>query len=166
MSLRRTLDNVIAAIPAVLCLIAAAALHRHATAQRVAVIAAGASAALVGLARLRTALRGPMRPRRQPHGEEVRPLAQLASVERSVALAGASALEYEHRLQRDLRYAASERLRLRLGIDMQADPDAARDVIGAAAFAMVTERAAWGDRSAPAPTLAEIEALIETLERT
>lgn len=152
------------AVPAVVGAAIAVGLRGHPVADRVAVLATGTYVVLTLLAGIRRALprhHPPPPPRR---GDSVRPLARLASVETSVALSHTSALEYEHRLQRDLGHAAAERLRLRRGIDLQERPDDARAVLGERAWQMLTQRTAWEDRMAPAPTLAEITALIETLE--
>ena len=80
-------------------------------------------------------------------------------------LSGASRLEFEHRLQPDLRHLAAERLRLRRGINLERRPDAARAVLGERAWDMVMRRGAASDRRAPAPALAEIRELFELLER-
>ncbi len=152
------------AVPALIGAAIAVGLRGHPGPDRAAVLATGAYLVLVLVAGIRRMLPGHRPPPPPPAGESVRPLAQLTSVETSVALSHSSALEYEHRLQRDLRYAAGERLRLRRGIDLQQRPDEARTVLGERAWQMLTQRSAWDDRMAPAPTLAAIAALIETLE--
>ncbi len=154
----------LAAIPAVAGAAAALALDGHPTAGRAAVVVTGAYAVIVLLAALRGALRTPARPRPLIEGETVRPLAQLTSLQTSVELAQSSAIEYEYRLRRTLRRDASERLRLRRGIDIDGRPDAAREVLGEHAWQMLIERSADDRRTQPAHTLTDIAAVIETIE--
>jgi hypothetical protein len=97
-------------------------------------------------------------------GEKVQPLAQLARVQRAVAFSSTSALEYEHRIQPDLRHVAAARLRLRHGIDLDRDSDQARALLGEDSYRLLTERPGRDDRRAPAPSLDAILALIDTLE--
>jgi hypothetical protein len=165
MTLRRTTRLVTMIAPAVIGVAVVVALHHHPTADRVAVVATGACVVAALLAPMRRSAAARPTPARPYRGDAVEPLAQLVRIQRSVELSGASRLEYEHRLQPNLRHLAAERLRLRRGIDLERRPDAAREVLGGEAWDLVMRRGAASDRKAPAPTLTEIRALFEMLER-
>ncbi len=165
MTLRRTIRLVPRIAPVVIGVVIAVALRNHPTADRIAIVATGAYVVVVLLTRMRSSAAARPAPDRPYRGEPVEPLAQLVRIQRSVELSGSSRLEYEHRLQPNLRHLAAERLRLRRGISLEWRPEAARAVLGERAWDLVMRRDASSDRKAPAPTLAEIRALFEMLER-
>jgi hypothetical protein len=165
MTTRQTTRLVTGSLPVVFGIAIAVALRGHSASERITVVVTGAYLAGVLLARIRHSA-GARTPTPAPYRREaVEPLAQLARIERSVVLSASSRLEFEHRLQPDLRHLAAERLRLRRGINLERRPDAARAVLGEHAWDMVMRRGAASDRRAPAPALAEIRELFELLER-
>lgn len=165
MTIRQLRRLVTGSLPVVFGIAIAVALHGQPTAQRFAVVVTGAYVVGALLARIRHCA-GARAPSQAPYrGEAVEPLAQLARIERSVGLSASSRLEFEHRLQPDLRHLAAERLRLRRGISLERRPDAARAVLGEHAWDMVMRRGGGSDRTAVAPALTEIRELFELLER-
>lgn len=104
------------------------------------------------------ALRAPPRPRPRPDA--------LGSLERRVLLATETAFEVHYRLRPLLREIASHRLSARRGIDLEADPEAAREALGAEAWELVRpDRAAPVDRLGPGLRLADLRAAVHSLER-
>jgi hypothetical protein len=93
------------------------------------------------------------------------PPAELAALRRTLALASASAVYAHNRLRPELRAIAAELLAWRQGIDLAAEPDAARAVLGEAAWELLRpDREEPGDHDAaglPAPLLARIVAGLE-----
>ncbi len=156
---------VLAAIPALAGAAVALALRDHAQASRAAVLVTGAYATamiVIGI-RQHTPSAAPSPPP-APRGEAVQPLAQLAGIERSVALSRSSALEFEHRVQPQLRRTASERLKLRHGIDLDRNPEAARSLLGEATWSLLTMTHPRDDRSTRPPGIDAILGAIERLE--
>lgn len=165
MTFRQTTRLMLGSVPVVFGIAIAVALRGYSTAERIAVVVTGAYVVGALLARIRHSAGAPAPGPAPYRPEAVEPLAQLMRIERSVALSGSSRLEFEHRLQPDLRHLAGERLRLRRGINLERRPDAARAVLGERAWDLVMRRGAGSDRTAPAPALAEIRELFEMLEQ-
>jgi hypothetical protein len=142
----------------------ALSLRDHPEACRGSVLATGAYA--VGMIllwiRRRTADAAPAATPRP--GERLDPLAQLRAIERSVALSQSSALEFEHRVQPQLRRTAAERLRLRHAVDLDRDPDSARSLLGEPAWRLITTRHPGDDRTSRAPSIDVILQAIARLE--
>lgn len=153
---------VLAAIPALAGAAVALVLRDHVQASRGAVLVTGAYAAAMIVVGIRQRTMTAPQPPAPPRGEAVEPLAQLAQIERSVALSRSSALEFEHRVQPQLRRTASERLKLRHGVDLDRDPEAARSLLGDAAWTLLTTSHARDDRTARPPG---IDAILEAIER-
>jgi hypothetical protein len=89
----------------------------------------------------------------------------LARLEDQVALAVASALDLHTRLLPTLREAARELLLTRCGIDLEADPKAAREVLGEEAWALLRpDLGAPADRFGKGISPARLRALVDAVE--
>lgn len=111
-----------------------------------------------GRSRFERALQPPRRARPRPEA--------LASLERRVLLATETAFEVHYRLRPFLREIAAHRLSARRGIDLDADPEAAREALGAEAWELVRpDRPAPADRLGPGLRLDDLRAAVHSLER-
>ena len=91
---------------------------------------------------------------------------ELERLEREVHLSLAGAFYLHHRLRPVLREIAANRLLLRQGLDLDARPDTARRVVGDAAWEWLRpEREEPRDRWGPGPAFAELEEVVDALER-
>ena len=101
--------------------------------------------AAIGLGHLLAALRNALPPRRpSPFEAALRPRArpatripELERIEREVSLGLATAFDLHYRLRPRLRRIAAELLRARRGIELDANPDAARRALGDEAWEIV-----------------------------
>jgi hypothetical protein len=94
-----------------------------------------------------------------------RPPAELDRLARLLALSSASALHAHTRLRAELRPVAADRLRWSLGIDLDADPAAARAVLGEAGWALLGREAHdLPDRDATGPPPRDLAELLGRLE--
>lgn len=108
--------------------------------------------AAIGLGHLLAAMRAALPPRRPSpfdaalHTRTRRPqrIPELERIEREVALGLATAFDLHYRLRPRLRRIAAELLAARRGIELDADPDAARRALGDDAWEIVR-----GDREPP-----------------
>lgn len=91
--------------------------------------------------------------------------ADLERLERRLLFAETSGLD-AHRLRLALREVAADRLAGRHAIDLDADPAAARAVLGPALWAAVGPPSARPDRDAPRLGPGELARLLDALERT
>jgi hypothetical protein len=90
------------------------------------------------------------------------PLALTHELDQSIA----SEFHLHRRLRPLLKEIAASRLQLRHGVDLLANPERARELVGAHAWDLVDERRAPPeDRLAPGPSLAYLRDVIEDLER-
>lgn len=90
------------------------------------------------------------------------PLALTHDLDQSIA----SEFHLHRRLCPLLREIASTRLRLRHGVDLAADPERARKLVGARAWELIDEhRSPPQDRLAPGPSLSYLRDVIDELER-
>ena len=90
----------------------------------------------------------------------------LAALERRLLLATETAFEVHFRLRPVLGEIASHRLSARRGIDLDAEPEAAREVLGPEAWELVRpDREPPGDRLARGARLADLSAAVDALER-
>jgi len=97
--------------------------------------------------------------------EENERLPELVRLEREVGLAQASEFDLHHRLRPVLREVAAGLLFVRRGIDLDRQPERAREVLGEATFELVrAEREPPWDRTAPGPTLDELRRVVASLE--
>ena len=111
-----------------------------------------------GRSRFERVLRAPPRPRPRPDA--------LGSLARRVLLATETAFEVPYRLRPLLREIAAYRLSARRGIDLDADPEAARDALGAEAWELVRpDRPVPPDRLGPGLRLSDLRAAVHSLER-
>jgi hypothetical protein len=100
--------------------------------------------------------------RRRPPDSRVEALARL---EDQVSLAVASALDLHVRLLPALREAAGELLLTRRGVDLEADPEAARAVLGDDAWALLRpDLGAPADRFGKGISPARLRALVDAVE--
>jgi hypothetical protein len=89
----------------------------------------------------------------------VRP-AELVRVERELTLGTANASNMQTRLAPILREIAAAR-----GVDVVRRPDAAREALGARTFELLRADAPPAEQSSAGPSLEQIAAVVETLER-
>jgi hypothetical protein len=90
----------------------------------------------------------------------------LERMERDVYLSCGTAFYLHHRLRPILREIAANRLLTRHGIDLEAKPDAAEELLGEEAWSMLrADVEAPKDRWAPGPPLRELRAVVDALER-
>jgi hypothetical protein len=95
-----------------------------------------------------------------------RPPAELDRLARLLALSSASALHAHTRLRTELRPVAADRLRWSRGVDLDADPAAARAALGEAGWALLArDPRDLPDREAPGLPPAALAELIGNLER-
>ncbi len=101
--------------------------------------------------------------RRRPRGPE-RP-GDLARIEREVALAATSAGDVHFRLRPRVRAVAAHRLSARRGIDLDAEPGAARAALAPAVWELVRpDRAEPSDRFAPGIGRDQLRAVVDGLD--
>jgi len=136
----------------------------------VAAAALVALASLVALALARGAVAG-VRPSRSPFDAVLRrrreapPAArELERLETAVVLSPSSARELHVRLRPVLRAVAAERLSRR-GIELDRDRDRAQEALGPDLWAVVRPDRPLPARGDVPPTLRELAAIVDTLER-
>jgi hypothetical protein len=111
-----------------------------------------------GQSHLERALRSFPRARRRPEA--------LAVLERRTLLATETAFEVHYRLRPLLREIAAHRLSAHRGIDLDSEPDAARDALGTEAWELVRpDRPPPADRLGPGYRLVDLRAAVHSLER-
>ena len=94
------------------------------------------------------------------------PRPQDLSLERDISLSGANGFHFHTRLRPVLRTIASHRLRTRYGVDLDAEPARARELVGARAWEVVDpDRRPPQDRLARGPDVRSIAAVVDELER-
>jgi hypothetical protein len=94
-----------------------------------------------------------------------RPPAELDRLARLLALSSASGLHAHTRLRSELRPVAADRLRWSLGVDLDADPVAARAALGQAGWALLgRDQRDLPDREAAGPPPQALADLIAGLE--
>lgn len=102
--------------------------------------------------------------RRRPLKAE-RP-AELTRLERAVALGSANAFYLHARLRPLLRRIADERLRVHRGVELETQPEAAREALGPEAWDLLRpDRPRPTDPDAPGLPLSRLESVVATLER-
>jgi hypothetical protein len=88
------------------------------------------------------------------------------TLERDVALSRAMEFHLHVRLRPVLREIAAHRLRSRYGVDLDREPARARELVPARAWAVVDpDRPIPEDRLAPGPSVRDISAVVDELER-
>jgi hypothetical protein len=97
--------------------------------------------------------------------EESERLPELVRLEREVGLAQASEFDLYHRLRPALRDIAAGLLFVRRGIDLDRQPERAREALGEETFELVrADREPPWDRTASGPTLDELRRVVASLE--
>jgi hypothetical protein len=92
--------------------------------------------------------------------------AELERLEREVYLSLGSWFYLYHRLRPILREIAENRLQLRHGLDLDAQPEDSQAILGETAWSWLRpDRPEPRDRWAPGPPLSELEAVVGMLER-
>jgi hypothetical protein len=95
-----------------------------------------------------------------------KPPAELDRLVRLLALSSASALHAQTRLRSELRPVAADRLSWSRGVDLDADPAAARAALGETGWKLLgPDPGDLPDREAPGLPPAALAALVATLER-
>jgi hypothetical protein len=155
---------VLAAAPALGGGAIALALRDHPQACRATVLVTGVYTAAMIVLWIHHHTTPVARPQAPYRGERVEPLSQLAGIERSVTLSRSSALEFEHRVQPQLRRTAAERLKLRHGVDLDQDPDAARRLLGESTWHLLTTTHPRSDHTTRPPDVDRILGAIARLE--
>lgn len=133
----------------------------------VAVVAAALLVLVVGLRRsLRNNEPSPFEDAlRGSRGRPPKRLQQLAQLEREVGLGLANAFDLHNRLRPTLRETAAGLLAARRGIDLDAQPEAARAALGEDAWEIVrADRPTPTDRTACGADLASVDRAIAALE--
>ncbi|MEX2211106.1 MAG: hypothetical protein WD689_05015 [Gaiellaceae bacterium] len=111
-----------------------------------------------GRSRLERALRPQSRPAARPE--------DLASLERRLTFATETAFEVHYRLRPVLRQIAQYRLSSHRGIELDDDPEEAREVLGPSAWELVRpDREPPADRLGPGHPLPDLRAAVDALER-
>ena len=96
----------------------------------------------------------------------VEPAPPELALERDITLSRAIGFHFHVRLRPVLREIAAHRLRTRYGVDFDREPARARELVPARAWAVVDpDRRPPDDRLAPGPSVAEISAVVDDLER-
>ncbi|MEX2646409.1 MAG: hypothetical protein WD249_09115, partial [Gaiellaceae bacterium] len=118
----------------------------------------GGALPAAGESRFARALRPPPRPRKRPEA--------LAALERRLLLATETAFEVHYRLRPILWEIAAYRLSAHRGIDLDAEPEAAREALAPEAWELVRpDRPSPADRLGPGCRLADLRAAVHSLER-
>jgi hypothetical protein len=92
-------------------------------------------------------------------------LPELERVERAVTLGMTTAFDLHYRLRPSLRRTATELLAVHRGIDLDRNPDAARNALGDETWEIVREdREPPADRSDPGIDIASLRAVVTSLE--
>lgn len=100
-----------------------------------------------------------LRPRQVRH----RRPAELERMEREIVVGAAAAVWARHRLLPRLRAAAAARLSVRHGIDLDRDPQAARDLLGEETWGLL-HLPKPADSAAPGISLQQVDTLLTRLE--
>jgi hypothetical protein len=97
--------------------------------------------------------------------EENERLPELVRLEREVGLAQASEFDFHHRLRPVLREVATGLLFVRRGVDLDRQPERAREVLGEETFELVrADREPPWDRTTSGPALDELRRVVASLE--
>jgi hypothetical protein len=101
----------------------------------------------------------------RPRGSRIERLPELARLEREVALSGSTAFDVHYRLRPTLREIAEHRLATGPGVDLEANPTRARELLGEEAWELVNPwRPPPRDRLAPGISLDELRRVLDRLE--
>lgn len=103
------------------------------------------------------------RPARLELDEPERP-AELSQIERGIRFALDSGFDFHHRVRPLLRSIAEVRLSVRHGIDLDAEPEAARGALGDDVFAALQPPAGHVDHGTDGVGLEELERIVAALE--
>jgi hypothetical protein len=102
---------------------------------------------------------------REPEkAEQPPPIAELERIDRLVVLGAANEFDLHYRLRPLLRQVAGDRLYGRYGVDLDRDPDRARQLLGAEFWELVSAEREVGRRTGPGLPTAELAAHVERLE--
>ncbi len=101
-------------------------------------------------------------PERPPRPE---PIAELERMDRVLVLAASSAFDVHHRLRPLLRDLASERLHAHHGVELDREPERARELVGDSLWEIVRPGRELRRRSGPGLPLDRTAQLVRDLER-
>jgi hypothetical protein len=102
----------------------------------------------------------------QPSRETIERPVSLVRVERELAIGASSAFDVHHRLRPAFTELATSLLSWRRGIDLDADPDAARAVLGDDLWELIEpDRPAPAERAGPGLDERAVERVVTALER-
>lgn len=119
---------------------------------------------LASLVRLASEEPWPLRGPAAPTLEELQRPRELGEIESAIMFARSRGFDFQVRVRPVLRSIAAARLAMRRGIDLDAEPEAARRALGKEAFAALQPPAQPIDREARGVGLAELKRLVEALE--
>ena len=95
-----------------------------------------------------------------------RPDSGEPAIARDIELSAANAMHFHTRLRPVLREIAAHRLRSRYGVDLDAEPARARELLASAAWDVVRpDRPTPADRLGRGPSPADVRRIVEELER-
>jgi hypothetical protein len=101
----------------------------------------------------------------QPSRPRASRIEELERIQREVAMAQTTSFDFHFRLRPTLRRIASELLRSRRGIDLDADPERARRALGEETWALVhADRPPPDDRFAPGVDRTALHRVVDSLE--
>jgi hypothetical protein len=90
--------------------------------------------------------------------------ADLERIDRLLVLGTTNAFDAHHRVRPLLRDLATERLHARHGVDLDSDPERARELLGEELWEVVKADRTLGHRSAPGLPLEQASRLVDALE--
>jgi hypothetical protein len=102
--------------------------------------------------------RDPEKPEQPP------PIAELDRIDRLVVLGAANEFDLHYRLRPLLRQLAGDRLYGHYGVELDRDPERARQLLGGELWQLVSEERQLGRRTGPGLPPAELAAHVERLE--
>lgn len=101
--------------------------------------------------------------RRDP-GEKPAPLAELERIDRLLVLGAANAFDAHHRVRPFFRELAAERLHAHHGVDLDREPERARELLGDELWELVRDDRPLGRRSGPGLPIQDATRLADALE--
>lgn len=95
---------------------------------------------------------------------KAKPLAELERIDRLLVLGAANAFDAHHRVRPFFRELAAERLHAHHGVDLDREPERARELLGEELWELVRPDRALGRRSGPGLPIQDATRLADALE--